>query len=303
MRNYNQKRIWSFVEDFVMTHWTVDFNHILLAGQSMGGSGASMWGIRAGDKFAYINSWVGVHIPRMTPTFQSSYAEEYGQDSWACLYEDTGLSVWDYWDNNQWLRSHVSTETPFITFANGKNDGAIGWPQAWLMAKACQETRRPHLFTWGQSGHSQRATMPGTLSDRFINIDIDLTATLPAFTYCSLDNNPGDGTDTVGDASGMLNGYLLWQPQDSTDTAGRWEMTCLLISNAPQATCTVDVTPRRCQAFQPAVGDVCNWTNTDIATGTVMQRGPERWATRPACSTATCSGSRRIRRTRRRSGR
>ena len=272
-RNYSQKRVWSFVEDFVMHRWVVDSNHVLLGGQSMGGSGASMWGIRAGDKFAYINSWVGVHIPRMTPTFMSSYAQVYGQDSWACVYENTGQSVWDYWDNNQWLRSHVTTETPFITFTNGKNDGAIGWQQAWLMAKALQETRRPHLFTWGQGGHNQRASMPGTLSDRYINIDIDLTATLPAFTYCSLDNNPGDGTDSVGDASGMLNGYLLWQPQDSTDTAGKWEMTNLLISAAPASTCTVDITPRRCQTFKPAAGTVCAWTNTSLASGTVIASG------------------------------
>jgi hypothetical protein len=273
VRNFPQKRVWSFVEDFVMERWAVDFNHVFVGGQSMGGSGSSMWGIRAGDKFAYINSWVGVHIPRLTPTFEGSYAGNFGQQSWACLYEDTGLSVWDYWDNDQWLRNHVSTETPFITFANGKNDGGIGWPQAWMMAKACQETRRPHLFKWGQNGHSERAAMPGTLSDRYINIDIDLAATLPAFTYCSIDNNPGDGTPSVGDASGMLNGYLLWQPEDSTDTAAKWEMTCLLISAAPASTCTVDVTPRRCQAFGPRPGMYCEWTNMDIATGTVIESG------------------------------
>ena len=115
----------------------------------MGGSGASMWGIRAGDKFAYIDSWVGVHIARETPWFKSSYATMYGMDSWGCLYQDTGMSVWDYWDNNQWLRSHVSTDTPFVAFANGKDDANIGWSQAVKFAKALQETRRPHLFTWG----------------------------------------------------------------------------------------------------------------------------------------------------------
>lgn len=272
-RSYTQNRIWSFVNDFVANHWNIDRNHILLSGVSMGGSGASMWGVRAGDKFAYIDSRVGVHIPRETPTFASNFALQYGQDSWNCVYLDTGPSVWDYWDNNQWLRSHVATETPFIAFSNGKNDGAIGWTQAWKMAKALQETRRPHLFAWGQNGHGQRAALPGTLSDRYIDIDIDLNKTLPAFTYCSIDNNPGDGTDSVGDASGMLNGYLLWQPQDSTDTASHWEMTCLLISASPASTCTVDVTPRRCQAFKPAPGTVCTWTNTDVASGTVVASG------------------------------
>ena len=52
------------------------------------------------------------------------------------------------------------------------------------------------------NGHSQRAVLPGTLSDHLIDIDIDLNKTLPAFTYCSLDENPGDGDPAVGDACG-----------------------------------------------------------------------------------------------------
>ena len=50
-------------------------------------------------------------------------------------------------------------------------------------------------------------------------------------------------------------------------------MTCLLISARPQATCTVDITPRRCQAFQPRTGMICQWTNTDVATGTCIAVG------------------------------
>ncbi len=272
LRNYNQQRIWSFVTDFVAQRWNVNMNRVIVSGESMGGSGASMWGMRAGDKFAYIASWVGVHIPALTPTYLLSFEDAYGQIEWDCLYSN-GMSVWDYWDNDQWLRSNVAVDTPFIAFANGKNDGGIGWRQAWMMARALQETRRPHLFKWGQNGHQERAALPGTLSDRHIHIDIDLNATLPAFTYCSLDNDPGDGNPKVGESSGYLNAYMLWQPEDSVDTAARWEMTCLLINAAPQATCTVDVTPRRCQAFAPRPTMLCRWVNTDAATGTVIESG------------------------------
>ena len=123
VRPYSENRIWSFVTDFVASRWNVDANRILVRGGSMGGSGASMWGMRANDKFAYISSQVGVHIPAMSPTFTGSFEGNYGLVGWGCLYEDTGLAAFDYWDNNQWLRSHVATDTPFIGFANGKNDG------------------------------------------------------------------------------------------------------------------------------------------------------------------------------------
>ena len=265
VRPYSENRIWSFVSGFVSGRWNVNFNRVIVGGGSMGGSGASLWGMRANDKFAYISSQVGVHIPAMSPTFTGSFEGSYGLVSWACLYENTGLAAFDYWDNNQWLRSHVSTDTPFITFANGKNDSGIGWPQARLMAIACQETRRPHIFSWGQSGHLQGVigVPAGTARNK----------TLPAFTYCSLDNNPGNGDPADGDAAGQFNAYMWWQQDTATDTAAKWEMTCYLTSGAPQASCTVDVTPRRCQTFDPRPGMVCRWTNTDVATATPIATG------------------------------
>ncbi len=265
VRPYSQNRIWSFVTGFVASRWNIDANRITVAGGSMGGSGASMWGMRANDKFAYIQSQVGVHIPAMSPTFTSSFEGSYGLVGWACLYENTGLAAFDYWDNNQWLRAHVAQDTPFITFANGKNDSGIGWPQARLMAIACQETRRPHIWSWGQNGHLQGVLgVPGgTRRDK----------TLPAFTYCSLDNNPGNGDPSDGDPAGNFNAYLWWQQDDSIDTGSSWGMTCYLTSNAPQETCTVDVTPRRCQAFAPRPTMTCRWVNTDVATGSVVGTG------------------------------
>ena len=265
VRNYSQNRIWSFVADFVASRWNVDFNRIIVNGGSMGGSGASMWGIRNNGKFSYIMSQVGVHIPAMSPTFTGSFEGSYGLVGWGCLYGDTGLTAFDYWDNNQWLRSHVAEDTPFITFANGKNDGGIGWPQARLMAIACQETRRPHLFSWGQNGHLQ-----GVIG---VPAGIARNKTLPAFTYCSLDNNLGNGDPADGDPAGNFNAYLWWQQDDSVDTPGKWEMTCYLISSAPQAACTVDVTPRRCQAFRAKAGASYKWTNTDIASGNIVASG------------------------------
>ncbi|MCR4414431.1 MAG: hypothetical protein NUV77_18590, partial [Thermoguttaceae bacterium] len=92
---------------------------------------------------------------------------------------------------------------------NGKNDGAIGWPQAVEFYQALQETRRPHLFVWGQAGHGQRARMPVTLEERVMPIDLRTDQTLPAFTRCSLDDRPGNGAAADGDAEGQVNLYLF----------------------------------------------------------------------------------------------
>ncbi len=45
----------------------------------------------------------------------------------------------------------------------------------------------------------------------------------PAFSNCSLNDNPGDGTPTNGDAIGSINGHLDWDDDiiDSTEQYGK----------------------------------------------------------------------------------
>jgi len=273
VRTRNPRRIRSFLKDFVAKRWNIDWNHIFVSGNSMGGSGSIMWSIRDGflfgdNLFSYAIGWVGVYIPSMTPGYKESFEGRYGKESWGCLAaEDPSLTAFEFWNSARFVLEHPELELPYLCFANGKNDSAIGWQQAWTFVQALIETRRAFKFNWGQSGHGQRAILPGeSRSDRYIGIDIDKDKSLPAFTHCSLDDNMGNGDPNDGDPEGQINGYLLWQPEDSVDEPGRWEMTVYLISRAPQDSCTVDITPRRCRFFHPAPGTVCHWQNIDLTT-------------------------------------
>ena len=71
--------------------------------------------------------------------------------------------------------------------------------------------------------------------------------------------------------SGSINASYLWENDTIVDTSDRWEMTVYLIAKAPHDTCTVTLTPRRCQRFKPKPGDKLNWTNTSAAA--VVQTG------------------------------
>jgi hypothetical protein len=86
--------------------------------------------------------------------------------------------------------------------------------------------------------------------------------TIPAFSGCSLDNNPGSGDPADGDYYGCINGWLLWGDKDPVDEKGKWEMTVWVISSCPEASCTVGITPRPCKEFTPAKGQKFKWTNT-----------------------------------------
>jgi len=263
VRPYSQRRLLSFL-DWMATRWQIDLPRTHVAGSSMGGSGAPMFAIRHPDRIAWAASWVGVHVPLDSPTFRSSYTNVYGRPEWNVKFED-GTPVWDYFDDTWYLRKYPQAEIGLIAFSNGKNDGGIGWRQAVDFHRALQETRRPHIFVWGQQGHGQRAVLPVSLSDRHMPLDLRIDQSQPAFTRCSLDDDPGDGDPQHGAPQGQSNQYLFWETLDVVDTPDRWEMTVGLIARAPQDSCQVDITPRRVQRFKPAAGTQVGWTNRDLA--------------------------------------
>lgn len=278
VRPYSQTRMLSFL-DWVATKWDVDPARTYVAGSSMGGSGSPMLAIRYPERIAWAVSWVGIHDPGRSPHFKGSYAGVYGEPDWGIRFED-GTPVWDYYNDAWYLRKHPGREIGFITFSNGKNDGGIGWGQAVDFYRALQETHRPHVFVWGRSGHGQRATMPVSLGERVLPIDVRTDQTLPALSACSLDDRPGGGDPADGDPKGQVNLYLFWETRDIVDRADRWEMTLGLIDKAPKDACTVDVTPRRCQQFKLKPGQRVKWTVAPPGEGTTAQSGEaaaDRW--------------------------
>ncbi len=269
--NYTQKRIRSFVDNFVARHWSIDLEKIIVSGSSMGGSGSVMWGIRNGDYFAYVKGEVGVYKPAESPQFTSSFYDVYGNPNWPVEYDDSRLNPYDYWDTERWLYENVAKDTPFIVFANGRNDNAIGWPQAWKVVKAMQKTKRPFVFRWAMQGHGTRAVFPGG-GDRYPTLTIRKDQSLPAFTNCSLDTPLGDTPEEAPD-KGQINYYLLWDTDTIVDQPERWEMTIYLLDKAPKDSCTVDITPRRLQHFVVEKEHKYYWRNINMKTKVVIQEG------------------------------
>jgi len=274
VRAYTQKRLLSFL-DWMAGQWDIDLARTFVAGSSMGGSGAPMFAIRHSERIAWAVSWVGVHVPARSPQFRSSYRRVYGDPSWGIKFED-GTAVWDYFDDVWYLIHHPEKEIGFITFSNGKNDRGIGWEQARDFLEALQKTHRPHLFVWGQAGHGQRARMPVSLAERVLPIDVRVDQSLPAFSRCSLDDDPGDGEPAGGAAEGQVNLYLFWETKDLIDSRDRWEATLGLVEKAPSERCEVDVTPRRVRLFKPRNGERVSWTAADLESGTILKKGTAR---------------------------
>ena len=180
-----------------------------------------------------------------------------------------GEDAWKMYSVSEYVNTYPDRDIPFLVCisATGKDSGhtsEFGWqddPRGWA---GLLKARQPFVASWSLGP-------PGELSRAFGRMRWDVT--LPAFSNCSLDNNPGNGDPTDGDYYGCINGWLLWGDQDSVDEKSRWEMTTWVISSCPDDECTVDLTPRHCRNFKPRRGQTLKWTNTALADNNVVQSG------------------------------
>jgi hypothetical protein len=197
----------------------------------------------------------------------------------ALLFQDRKTRAFEHFDDAAFVRADPGRETPLIVFSNGKNDSAIGWPRRASSGRRSRKPAAPRV-PLGQGGHGQRAVLPGPApGERELGIDVRLDRTLPAFTNCSLDEDPGDGDPATGAREGGSNLHLYWDPESSADEVGRWSMVLKLNKQAPKDDCTVDVTPRRCFQFRAREGAKVRW-KTLSAAGAEIQSGEsvaDRW--------------------------
>ncbi|HET6427403.1 MAG TPA: hypothetical protein VFJ30_03260 [Phycisphaerae bacterium] len=179
-----------------------------------------------------------------------------------------GEPAWSVLELSWFLAQDPSKDIPLVWGGSnvGKERGhtsEFGWqddPRGWA---ALQRARQPHVISWGLNS----ADPGGTLSYRGMAPELAAlinsrrwVTTIPAFSRCSLDDNPGNGDPTDGDTCGQINGFLLWDDADPVDEPGRWEMTVRLAKSCPEPACTVDVTPRHCRQFKPQAGQAFTWT-------------------------------------------
>ncbi len=198
-----------------------------------------------------------------------------------------GHSAWDALDVGWWLRQDPGRDVPLILGGSdtGKDSGhtsEFGWqddPRGWA---ALQETRQPFIISWGvghadPGGSQHYRPLQPEIAESFATMRWD--ATIPAFSNCSLDDNPGSGDPADGEFCGQMNGYLAWDNRQAVDEPNRWEITVWLVKACPEDSCTVDVTPRHCQRFKPKAGQSFKWAAAPAGGGEGQsgQVAADRW--------------------------
>ncbi len=208
-------------------------------------------------------------LSRMWGTTATNLPTSQGPPIYSVVNDDS-LAVWDADSGAAYL----------VNFA-GRNDFVVGWAEKIGFYSALESSRLGGAQFWDSRDHTA-SSHPAAFSPM-----LDLTylyrfrsdRSWPAFSNCSVNGNPGDGTAYSGDSLGTLNGAMEWEPA-LLDSASKWQV---LLSTRSLATrwgelpapesLTVDVTPRRVQRFQPPAGAPIVWRASRRLDGAQVQSG------------------------------
>ncbi|HEY6865994.1 MAG TPA: hypothetical protein VI792_01990, partial [Candidatus Eisenbacteria bacterium] len=183
--------------------------------------------------------------------------------------------------NGSWLVGGLgAAAVPPLMMFSGRNDTAMGWAEKVPFFHAMRAARQGGTFYWDPRDHLSSATAAWTPMQRASDLyQFRSDRSFPALSNASPDGDPGDGSVASGDTVGTINGYLAW---DSTlvDQPTRWGVTLrtrdltMLWGPAPGPdSATVDVTPRRLQAFAVRTDSVYSYTVTRLSDHAVVQQG------------------------------
>ena len=260
VHNWGQRRTLALVE-WAKKEFPVDPERIVVEGQF------PLWALRYPDIFAAVAGDAYGNFNK------GREAQKHGL-SWGPYPKGSknfaGVDQWDYMNIAKFIRENPTVELPYyVSRPTGSSHvGDIG-PWAWPeLYRALHDTKRAFSTRWGGAWGGISAAGAHMLGR------VKLHQSLPAFGRCSLDGCPGDGelnpggVGGDGDPVGDINGWLVWDADTITDEPDAWEMTIWLLAGdaktgqpgAPQDSCTVDVTPRRCQKLKAKPGDTFTWT-------------------------------------------
>jgi len=155
----------------------------------------------------------------------------------------------------------LAQEWPVVRTINGRNDETVGWSSAVGLMAGLLDAHRPAWHYFDERTHSPQgywADLDRVLLSRTFHTRRDRPSV--RFAHCSLDQDPGDGTRTDGDAIGTINGTVDYDPATATADADGAELDVFLrsvgtLDDAPVGSAWAALTPRRTAPFVITPGE------------------------------------------------
>lgn len=188
---------------------------------------------------------------------------------------DLGYGTYDFLNDGYMMHANENNSLPIIFAQSGRNDSLTGWAEKIPFYDSVNANNAGGFYFWDTRGHTNAGRTWNSVPNPY---RYSTAQSYPAFSNCSIDNNPGDGNKTNGDSVGTINGYLNWN-DPIIDEPYLWQVT-LYINNISTAkgifvgadSCTVEITPKRLQQFSGISGDSIDWINYS-STNDIIQKG------------------------------
>lgn len=181
------------------------------------------------------------------------------------------LSIYEALDARELLNIKRDLNLPLIFDVHGKKDISVIWSVkiiSWF--DTLNANNVGGVFFWDQRTHGGdgKDYLPEETTPDFYKYQTNLA--YPAFSNCSINQDPGNGSPSSGDKYGAYNGYLDWD-ENVSDKKCDFSVNVFIkdyyvggvLDPEQYNTCKTDITFRRLQNFKPNSGETIKWKNFD----------------------------------------
>jgi hypothetical protein len=259
-----------YIMNWTLTHLPILQDQVYSSGSSHNGLGAALTAQLNPELFAAV--WTSV-TPILFKAVDGTDWEEIWCASNKNLETDvtdpaTGepIRIFDLLDLRHMYDANYSSGIPYIAGIHGKQDYTVGWVEAKHWYDSVNYSHQGGLWFWDQREHDGDGKQ---FDDEEIKIDFSRFSTqraYPAFSHCSINQDPGNGSRNSGDPYGAINGFLDWDDSKTVDNECLISMKCIIkdmtvggVLQEQYDSCFTDITFRRVQHFQPQAGDKLVW--------------------------------------------
>lgn len=282
IKAYTQKRVYYTI------HWVINYcpvlaDQVYASGSSHNGLGAALTAQLHPELFAAI--WTSV-----TPILVKAVNGSEWENIWCASNKNLATDITDpetgeafrindLLDLRHMYDVNYGGGIPYIAGIHGKEDYTVGWVEAKHWYDSVNVSNQGGVWYWDQREHDGDGKQ---FTDDEIKIDFSRFSTerfYPAFSHCTVNQDPGDGSRNSGSPFGAINGFLDWFDDKLVDDACKVsakifikDMTVGGVLQPQYDSCFADVTFRRVQNFHPEIGAKLVWWVMS-ASGQIMQQG------------------------------
>ncbi len=255
----------------------IDTTRVYTKGVSASGYGALLTGLLYPDEISAVYATVEPMFVKPVGNKGALYEQMWGEGvtdlPTDVINMSTGqpLPIYEALDARELLNIKRDLDLPLIFDVHGKKDNSVVWSVkiiSWF--DSLNSNKAGGVFFWDQRTHGGdgKDFLPEETTPDFYRYQTNLA--YPAFSNCSINQDPGNGSPSSGDKYGAYNGYLDWD-ENVTDTKCDFSVTLFIkdyyvggvLDPEQYTTCKTDVAFRRLQNFRPNPGETIKWKNFD----------------------------------------